>query len=357
MKKLLLPLAIAAVMPSTAFAMGETDTTFYGKMNVTAVHSNFESSNQNIAEDESGWNLNSNASRVGFKGKTELSEGLYAIYKAEVEVFVDSGISGSSANDQTFKQRNIYVGLSGNYGTIFAGRSDTVLKLSQAKVDLFGDLQGGDIKNWMSGETRSSNVINYSTPEMAGFQFSVMSILGEDAGERRDGLLDSYSAGLTFKHGGLYLALARDENVKSGSFEKQFLNINRFVASYKIGDLTLGGIYQQAEDADNYDENIFDTTNSTYDEDSYVLSASYKIGDFKLKAQYGEGEYEVNEVEVGGSTFDDKFEREAWILGVDYSLAKTTKIYTYYSNIESNDNLVSYSEEDDVFGIGMEHKF
>ncbi|NHO64725.1 porin [Aestuariicella hydrocarbonica] len=356
MKKALLPLAVAAVLPVTAFAeLGETDTSFYGKMNVTAVNTNFDSSVD--GDNESAWNLNSNASRVGFKGKTQLGENLYAIYKAEFEVYVDSGISGSSSDDQTFKQRNIYVGLMGDYGTIIAGRHDSVLKLSQAKVDLFGDLQGGDIKNWMSGETRSSNMINYTTPKLGGFSLSVMSVLGEDSGDRRDGLLDSYSTGVSFSHEGLYLALSRDENVKSGSQEKQFLNINRFVASYAIGDLTLGAILQQAEDGDNFEDNASGSTEMSYDEDSFMVSAAYKLGDFVLKTQYGQGEYTVEDATFGGSLVDDDFEREAWVVGVDYKLAKSTKVYTYYSNIETDDNLLSFSSDSDVFGLGMEHKF
>ncbi|WP_423895003.1 porin [Candidatus Pelagadaptatus aseana] len=359
LKKALLASAIAASLPMSAMAVGPIDGKIYGKMNVTAVNASYDENTVGFEEEDS-WNLNSNASRIGVKGKAELSEGFYAIYKAEFEIYVDDGDSGSSKDNDTFEQRNIYVGLSGNYGTVFAGKHDTVLKLSQAKVDLFGDLEGGDIKNWMSGETRSSNIINYTTPSMNGFSASLMTVLGEDSDDdnEQDGLLDSYSAGVTYKAGDLYLAVARDENVKSGSVEKDNLDITRLVASYSFGDLTLGAVVQTAEDGDNYETNITNVTDLSYDEDSYTLSAKYKTGDFTWKLQYGQGEYEVKD----GGAVEDEAETEALVFGVDYKLAKKTKVYAYYSTIDTEydfeSGAASTLEEDEVvYGIGMEHKF
>jgi predicted porin len=365
LKKALLASAIAASLPMSAMAVGPIDGKIYGKINVTAVNASYDE-NTPAFDEEDSWNLNSNASRVGIKGKSELKEGLYAIYKAEYEIFVDDGSknvttdNGDDKSKETFTQRNIYVGLSGDFGTVFAGKHDTVLKLSQAKVDLFGDLEGGDIKNWMSGETRSSNIINYTTPAMGGFSASLMTILGEDTDEDQDqdGLLDSYSAGLTYKADGLYLALARDENVKSGSTEKDYLDITRLVASYKMGDLTLGAIIQSAEDGDNYSDNITNATDESYDEDSYTISAKYKTGNFTWKLQYGEGEYEVKD----GGAVEDEAETEALVFGVDYKMGKKTKVYGYYSTIETEYDYDGFAasdlEEDEVvYGIGMEHKF
>lgn len=358
MKKAILPLAIAAALPMSALAAGPIDGKIYGKMNVTAVNAEYDENTAGFSSEDS-WNLNSNASRVGIKGKSELSEGLYAIYKAEFEIYVDDGTKGKDKND-TFSQRNIYVGLSGDYGTVFAGKHDTVLKLSQKKVDLFGDLEGGDIKNWMSGETRASNVVNYTTPKMGDFSASLMTVLGEDSDSDndQDGLLDSYSAGVSYSANGLYLGLARDENVKSGSVEKENLDITRFVASYKADAFTIGAIIQSAEDGDNYSSNITNATDTSYDEDSYTLSASYKIGKFTLKAQYGEGEYEIEEASV----VQDEAETEAFVFGVDYKLGKKTKVYGYYSSIETEydyegGSTSNLEEEETVFGLGMEHKF
>ncbi|BFM15235.1 porin [Maricurvus nonylphenolicus] len=349
MKKAILPLAIAAALPMSALAAGPIDGKVYGKVNITAVNEDHDDAG---SSSEDSWDLNSNASRIGFKGKTELSEGLYAIYKAEFEIQVDDG----DKDGETFSQRNIYGGLTGNFGTIFAGKHDTVLKLAQKKVDLFNDLDGGDVKNWMSGETRASNVINYTTPKMGGFSASLMTVLGEDSDSDndQDGLLDSYSAGVSYSANGLYLGLARDENVDSGSQEKDFLDITRIVATYKFDALTLGAMIQSAEEGDNYSDNVTDATDDSYDEDSYVVSAAYKAGKFTWKLQYGEGEYE-EENAAGAKTSESE---EEWLqLGVDYKLGKKTKVYAYYSNGEEDDKLANTTDEVTRFGLGMEHKF
>ena len=122
------------------------------------------------------WKLNSNASRLGVKGKSEIAEGLTLVYKAEFEIVVDDG----DCKGQTFTQRNIMGGIKGSFGTVWAGKHDTPTKLAQSKIDLFNDLEG-DIKNTFEGENRVSNIVAYSSPEINGFSSTVAMIPGEDA--------------------------------------------------------------------------------------------------------------------------------------------------------------------------------
>ena len=125
MKKSLLTLAI--FVTPFGFASGPIDGKVYGKANLSVVSQDFG------AYDE--WALNSNASRLGIKGKTEISEGLEIVYQAEYEVCIDSG----DCKGQTFKQRNTFVGIKGGFGMVWAGKHDTPTKLSQKKIDLFND--------------------------------------------------------------------------------------------------------------------------------------------------------------------------------------------------------------------------
>ena len=87
--KTLLALAVAATLPTFAFAVGPIDGTIYGKVNASVVN------DDNDTDD--AWKLNSNASRLGFKGKTEIADGLHAIYQAEFGINVDDG--GGSKGD------------------------------------------------------------------------------------------------------------------------------------------------------------------------------------------------------------------------------------------------------------------
>ena len=322
MNKLMLSAAIASTMgfASQGFAAGPIDGTIYGKVNISAVNAD------NGADDT--WKLNSNASRLGVKGKTEIADGLYAVYKAEFEMCVDDG----DCKGQTFTQRNIMGGIRGSFGTVWAGKHDSPTKLAQNKIDLFNDLEG-DIKNTFEGENRVSNIVVYTSPKINGFSTTVAMIPGEGAdvdgdGQDDTGLTDGISYSLSYSMDNLYIAVAGDQDVDSQ-------DLLRIVAQYKMDALKLGVMYQQNED------NL-----GTKDESGFFLSAAYKL-DKKttLKAQYGSIEDDA-----------DGDEEETLSLGADYKLAKGTKLYVFYT--DNKDSSVGEADkEDTAFGLGMEHKF
>jgi|TARA_B110000093_G_scaffold62848_1_gene68076 predicted porin len=322
MNKLLLSAAIASTMglASQGFAAGPIDGTIYGKINVSVVNSDDGTSDE--------WNLNSNASRLGVKGKTEIADGLYAVYKAEFEMCVDDG----DCKGQTFTQRNIMGGVRGSFGTVWAGKHDSPTKLAQNKIDLFNDLEG-DIKNTFEGENRVSNIVAYTSPTINGFSSTVAMMPGEGAdvdgdGQDDTGLTDGISYSVSYSMDNLYIAVAGDQDVDSQ-------DLMRIVAQYKMDALKLGVMYQQNED------NL-----GTKDESGFFVSAAYQL-DKKttLKAQYGSIEDDV-----------DGDEEETLSLGADYKLAKGTKVYVFYTdNTDSSTGVAD--DEDTAFGLGMEHKF
>ena len=330
MKKALLPLAIAAVMPMSAMAVGPIDGKLYGKINVSVDTTETDVGSVN---DQDQWEVNSNASRIGVKGKAELSEGLYAIYKAEFEMYVDDG---DSKNSDTFEQRNIYVGLSGSAGTIIVGRNDTPTKLSQKKIDLFGDLNG-DIKNTFEGENRASNVVIYTTPKMNGFAASIAAVASEGEaldgtnGNNEDDGFDGTSLSVSYTNDDLYLSLASDSEIDG-------LDLLRAVAQYKVGDWQFGFMYQDAESV----------ASGGKDEDGYFVSVAYKLNSkIKLKAQYGEID--------GKDSSNADHEEETLSIGLDYKLAKNTKLFSYYT--VNTDETANVETEEKTFGVGVEHKF
>jgi len=318
MRKLLLTLAI--LVTPYSFASGPIDGKVYGKANLSVVNQDFGSYDE--------WTLNSNASRLGLKGKTEISDGLEIVYQAEYEICIDSG----DCKGQTFKQRNTFVGIKGGFGMVLVGKHDSPTKVAAGKVDLFNDLEG-DIKNAFEGENRLSNIIAYTSPTMNGFTTTLAMIPGEGAdvdqdGQDDTGLSDGLSYSVNYTKDSIYLAIAGDQDV-----DKQ--DLLRFVAQYQIDALKLGVMYQQNED------NL-----GTKDESGYFVSAAYKLdNNITLKAQYGAIEDDV-----------DSDEEQTLSLGADYKLAKNTKVFAFYTNntdsaIDSND------DEFSALGIGMEHKF
>ena len=298
-KVILLTTAMAslAIAPLAA-ANGPIDGKLYGKVNVSVVNSDSGS--------EDTWKLNSNASRIGLKGSTQVSEGLTVFYKTEFEVDVDG-------DGDVFKQRNIYAGIKGEYGSLLAGKNDTPTKLAQKKIDLFNDLEG-DIKKTFAGENRMSNIVAYTTPKYGNFSASYAVMPSEaDNG----GLSDAKSYSVNYSKGDLYLAVAGDSNVKGA-------DLVRVVSQYKVDAWQLGLMYQE---------------NDTTDESGYFASAAYKCDNITYKAQYGN-----NENDTDGS------DKTTLSLGADFKLAKNTKSFVFFTDNED-------SSSTKTFGLGLEHKF
>lgn len=302
-----------------AIADGPIDGKVYGKVNISVVNTDTNS--------DDAWELNSNASRIGFKGATEISDSLEVFYQAEFEICVDDG----DCKGQTFKQRNIMGGIRGSFGSVFAGKHDSPTKMAGKPVDLFNDLEG-DIKNAFEGENRLSNIVAYSTPKVNGFKATLAMIPAENKdvdgdGNKDTGLADGMSYSLTYKANDLYVAVAGDQDVD----EQDLL---RIVSQYKINALKLGAMYQQNEKND-----------GSLDESGYFFSAAYKVDKITYKAQFGSIEDDI-----------DGDEEDTLSLGADYKLAKNTKAFVFYT--DNSDSSVDGSQSDETtFGIGLEHKF
>lgn len=328
MKNLLLSTTVASLLALSpaAFAKGPIDGKVYGKVNVSVVNTDTNSGDM--------WELNSNASRIGFKGATEISDGLEVFYQAEFEIAVDDGSfsNKTKGTDQdidtdkvTLKQRNIMGGIRGSFGSVLAGKHDSPTKLAQKKIDLFNDLEG-DIKNTFEGENRLSNIVAYSTPKVSGLQATLAMIPGEDTATD-NGLADGLSYSLSYSANDLYIAIAGDQDIDSQ-------DLLRIVSQYKMDALKLGFMYQQNEKND-----------GSLDESGYFISAAYKVDQLTYKAQFGTVENDV--------TGD---EEQTFSLGADYKLGKKTKAFVFYT--DNSDSIVSGADKDETsFGLGLEHKF
>ncbi|MFC3151129.1 porin [Litoribrevibacter euphylliae] len=330
MKRKLLPFAIAAAVAVPGVALAEA--TIYGKLNVSL---------RNVDTSEDIWELESHASRLGFKGDAELDYGLSAIYQLEYEISPDQEDGGSS--DDVFKQRDIFVGLKGSFGTFKVGNMDTPLKKAQGKVDLFSDVV--DMNILLDGENRQDNALRYTSPKFADmFTIDTMIEVGDGAtdedGNERDGLTEGTSIALIagdkkYKAQPFYAALAYENDIT----ENKGISIIRAVAGYKINDITLGALYQQSEGELE--------SNEDYDDDGFLLSAAYKMDKVTFKGQYVSSDQSVDSkgpIDGEGG--------EMFTLGVDYKLGKKTKTYVYYGDGENDADA-----ELTVYGLGLEHKF
>ena len=122
MKKLLLATAIAALSVSAANAAP----TIYGKAFVAAdyINAEFDGPSGNMY-DEDNVEINSHASRLGFKGSEAVTANTDVIYQLEY----GTSISGDNA---TFTNRDTYLGVNNKqFGEFRAGKNQSTL----ARID------------------------------------------------------------------------------------------------------------------------------------------------------------------------------------------------------------------------------
>lgn len=314
-----IPLFVAstlAISVSAAQAEGPIDGKVYGKINAAVLSTDNKGTSDTYLE--------SHASRLGFKGKTAVDNGMSVIYKLEYEVNpTEKNASKTGAADTTiFKQRNAIVGLETAAGTIMMGTHDTPMKMAQGEIDMFNDLTYGDIKNVVLGEERVNDIVMYVSPELNGFALNAAVTQDEDATTKDDGS----SVSVTYKGiNNLYLAAAIDSEVDK-------TDTTRLVAQYKFNDLTVGALLNSSQAAN---------TPGSKDESSSIISASYKIDKWKLKAQFGSGDEKSKGL-------------EQIALGADYKIGKKSKIYLYSASLK--DDVIGGTDKS-ANGIGIEHKF
>jgi predicted porin len=363
MNKKLLALAIGAsvAMPALALADGPT---LYGKLNVSLENVEDELGMDPdlawpadpAATSAEGWVLRNNASRIGIKGSADTNvDGLKGIYKAEYGVDPDNGAG-------PFTQRDIWVGLQGDFGTVLLGNMDTPTKAVQGKVDQFNDTTV-DMSNHVGGELRAPNVVAYASPKIADSIVATIALWQgegvEGAGsnpvagsyDALEGPADAISASVVYDNEGLYLGLGLDSETPRNSGLSNMLPIfvpvpayvdtTRLVAGYNTDEFEVGFLYGTQEGA---------TTGSTYEDTSMVVSGAFKTGDWKFKAQYGMTETD----DLLPAAGDQSAEFTMTGIGADYALGKSTTASAFYA-VEELD--AGGSAERTVLSFGLEQKF
>lgn len=369
MKVRLLPLAISAAiaMPGVALAEGPT---VYGKLNVSYEMVDVDYAydvdldgdplgDRNTSADR--WELISNSSRLGVKGDAAVNDSLKAIYQIEFGLSADG-------DGSTWSNRDRFVGLAGNFGTFQVGNFDSPLKKSQGKIDQFNDLSG-DLQYIFLGDNRVSDVLQYSTPVMGGFQANLAFMPGEQYddgldegtvppdvnGEEKDGPADAFSTSVTFTQDMIYAALAYDSEVASTAYygidpefallsDGAYYDTLRLTGVVTLDALQLGAMYQQAETSDS-------DIDGDLEQDGFLLSASFKISQIVLKGQYGATTLSDNDA-------DEDFDAEQLAFGVDYLLSKQTTLFGYYNMLAYEADFDGAEEQTkDNLGVGIVHNF
>lgn len=313
---------------------------------------------------------------IGFKGSEDLGEGLKAVWQLEQDVSVAGGGATRWGNRESF------VGLAGEFGTLRAGRVANQFDDASKAIDPW------DSNNVVASQLgifkRHDDMpvsVRYDSPEFSGFSGSVQFVPAQNSKsaytpaqtlQSQPTLVpavvgkpgsDVYYAGLNYKNGGFAgnyaFKYAKHANVGRDAFELFLLGsgsdeakgtdplknhqVHRLTGGYEEGGLNLA-LAAQLDLSENADK----TKNSTTE---IAATASYRFGNAVPRISYAHGFDFIERGKKGENTSYDQI-----IAGVDYDFSKRTSAIVSGAWLKRNTGIGNYTQIN-AASVGLRHKF
>ncbi|HEZ3940799.1 TPA: porin [Neisseria meningitidis] len=314
---------------------------------------------------------------IGFKGSEDLGEGLKAVWQLEQDVSVAGGGATRWGNRESF------VGLAGEFGTLRAGRVANQFDDASKAIDPW------DSNNVVASQLgifkRHDDMpvsVRYDSPDFSGFSGSVQFVPAQNSksaykpayvGEKKmvhaavvgKPGSDVYYAGLNYKNGGFAgnyaFKYAKHANVGRDAFNLFLLGrigdddeakgtdplknhqVHRLTGGYEEGGLNLA-LAAQLDLSENGDK----TKNSTTE---IAATASYRFGNAVPRISYAHGFDFIERGKKGEHTSYDQI-----IAGVDYDFSKRTSAIVSGAWLKRNTGIGNYTQIN-AASVGLRHKF
>lgn len=295
MQKKLIALAVAGLVSGSAFA--QSNVTIAGIVDLGYRHSSGTGLSKSGIDH--GGDL---GSRLIFKGTEALGNGVTAVFNLEYALGPDTNTGIASA-------RQTYVGLTGDFGTVVAGRLQPMAKAVSDKYDTMASMWFSPVNSLdkAAGTTinngiRLSNAVAYVSPTMAG----------------------GLTAQLAYSFAG---ASELDGTAYSGDAER----ILGFGLDYNNGPVGLSLIYHRANDLGNV---------VGADARDMLVGGSYDFGAAKVVASW-------QSVKREPADTSDKI----YQLGVQVPVSAAGKVYLGYANYNKDNS----SNDAKSFAVGYKH--
>ncbi len=307
MNKKLIAVAIASALAAPFAMADECAVTISGNLGASVA------SVKNTAGDRAS-DVGSGGSDLSIAGCESLGNGLKAVFLLKSWINLTDNAEGPQNNAQLLgSNKDAYLGLSGNFGTVALGAHGQPYKTATGGLELFGDTIGdprSTVTNGGAGGFHSGigDAVIWFLPNMNGIgghvQYGVEN--GVDGGDNRLGVQFNYS------NGPLYATYAHADDDAGATG-------NKLGVGYSFGDTTINGIVES-----------IDTGN---DVDTFTIGLAQKFGANTAKIQYA-----------------DNDDASLWAVGVDHNMSKRTKLFAIYAD---GDNLGM----DNGLEVGMAHSF
>jgi predicted porin len=168
MRKLKTPVAAAVLCLLSGAALAQSSVTLYGVVDEFFTYIKPEGQGAAKRLDSSGLL----ASRVGFRGREDLGAGLAANFTLEAGLNANDG---SNADANRFFNRQSWVGLSGAWGEVRAGRQNTPQFYMNGEFDAFnGATQASGWNNVSGTAPRVDDAFGYFTPKFGNVSAQIL---------------------------------------------------------------------------------------------------------------------------------------------------------------------------------------
>ncbi|HFT8008390.1 porin [Burkholderia cenocepacia] len=316
MNKTLIVAAAAASFATVAHA--QSSVTLYGVLDAGITYQS------NVAS-KSLWSMGSgiDQSRFGLRGSEDLGGGLKAIFTLESGFNIGNGRLG---NNGGMFNRQAFVGLSSQYGTVTLGKQYDATQDYLAPLTATGSWGGTYFAHPLNndrlstnGDVALNNSIKYTSANYAGLQFGGTYSFSnnQNFGNNR-----AYSGGLSYQFQGLKLGAAYSQaNLGDGTNPNGATNIAAqgrvrtygAAAGYAFGPAQVGAAWTQSR-IDNRAAGV-----PSLRADNYEVNAKYNLTPaLGLGAAYTYTNAKVD----GSSAHWNQFGLQA-----DYALSKRTDVY------------------------------
>lgn len=307
MKHTAIGLALLGLFASTAHA--QSSVTLYGRLNLTL-------ESQKVGDASRVNQMLDNSSRWGLKGSEDLGGGLRANFVFE------QGFDPTTGAAPNGFARESYLEMAAPWGAVRAGNWSPGSYFATADyVSMHNHDTGSSADALYSfASFPSAEKIAYFTPEIAGFTAEIAHTFKNGSDAKANDLSVNYNAG--------------DLQLGAGYTKQADVSQVAVRALYGMGALTVGGYLQR--------ESVKGSPNGK-NRDILRLVAMYAMG---------ANEFHVN---VGHSDRGGSFAQKAsqYTLGVNHNLTKRTKLYTYYTAINSPGTANDFN----ALAVGMRHNF
>lgn len=314
---------------------------------------------------------------IGFKGSEDLGEGLKAVWQLEQDVSVAGGGASQWGNRESF------IGLAGEFGTLRAGRVANQFDDASQAIDPWDS--NNDVASQLGIFKRHDDMsvsVRYDSPEFSGFSGSVQFVPAQNSKSAYTPAYvdekkmvhaavvgkpgsDVYYAGLNYKNGGFAgnyaFKYAKHANVGRDAFNLFLLGrigdddeakgtdplknhqVHRLTGGYEEGGLNLA-LAAQLDLSENGDK----TKNSTTE---IAATASYRFGNAVPRISYAHGFDFIERGKKGENTSYDQI-----IAGVDYDFSKRTSAIVSGAWLKRNTGIGNYTQIN-AASVGLRHKF